>query len=60
MAKESEGSRDPKGNRRQRLAEQLRVNLQRRKAQTRSRRDGEADGRPAGLPAAPAGDEGDR
>ena len=58
MAKESEGSKGPKGDRKQRLAEQLRVNLQRRKAQTRSRREGEADGR-AGLPAAPQRDKGD-
>jgi hypothetical protein len=59
MVQESEGSKGPKGDRRQRLAEQLRVNLQRRKAQTRSRRDGEADARPAGLPAAPAEDKSD-
>lgn len=32
-----------------RLAEQLRANLQRRKAQIRSRREGEADSRPEGL-----------
>ncbi len=31
------------------LAEQLRANLQRRKAQARSRRAGEADRRPEGL-----------
>ncbi len=41
--------------RKARLAEQLRANLQRRKAQARSRRAGEADGRDEGLPA--AGDE---
>jgi hypothetical protein len=35
-----------------RLAEELRANLQRRKAQTRSRRTGEADERPEGLDAA--------
>jgi len=32
-----------------RLAEQLRTNLQKRKAQTRSRRTGEADSRPEGI-----------
>jgi hypothetical protein len=32
-----------------RLAEQLRANLQRRKAQARSRREGAADSRPEGL-----------
>ena len=41
--------------RKARLAEQLRVNLQRRKAQARSRRAGEADERDEGLPG--AGDE---
>ena len=35
--------------RKARLAEQLRANLQKRKAQARSRRDGEADQRPDGL-----------
>ncbi|QKC98684.1 hypothetical protein [Mesorhizobium sp. NZP2298] len=39
------GSTDRKG----RLAEQLRANLQKRKAQSRSRRTGEADQRPDGL-----------
>ncbi|TPN37090.1 hypothetical protein FKO01_07570 [Mesorhizobium sp. B2-3-3] len=34
-----------------RLAEQLRANLQKRKAQSRSRRTGEADQRPDGLTA---------
>ena len=48
----------PKDARAARLAEQLRANLQRRKAQTRSRREGEADGR-AGLPAGSHGDKGD-
>ena len=42
--------------RKARLAEQLRANLQRRKAQARSRRAGEADPRPEGLAAAPAQD----
>jgi hypothetical protein len=35
--------------RKDRLAEQLRANLQKRKAQSRSRRTGEADQRPDGL-----------
>ena len=35
--------------RKSRLAEQLRANLQKRKAQLRSRRTGEADERPDGL-----------
>ncbi|MBZ9758917.1 hypothetical protein LB524_26860 [Mesorhizobium sp. ESP6-5] len=38
--------------RKNRLAEQLRANLQKRKAQSRSRRTGEADQRPDGLGAA--------
>ena len=41
------GGTDRKG----RLAEQLRANLQKRKAQSRSRRTGEADQRPDGLAA---------
>src|SRR5690606_13602744 len=44
---------DPRrSDRKARLAEQLRANLQRRKAQARSRRAGEADPRPEGLAAA--------
>ncbi|MER9654570.1 hypothetical protein NKJ26_13780 [Mesorhizobium sp. M0152] len=39
------GGADRKG----RLAEQLRANLQKRKAQSRSRRTGDADQRPDGL-----------
>lgn len=38
--------------RRQRLVEELRANLARRKAQARSRRAGAADARPDGLPGA--------
>ena len=38
--------------RKERLAEQLRANLQKRKAQSRSRRTGEADQGPDGLGAA--------
>ena len=40
------GDRDRK---KERLAAELRANLQRRKAQARSRRAGEADSRPEGL-----------
>ena len=40
------------GERKGRLAEALRANLQKRKAQARSRRIGSADDRPEGLPAA--------
>jgi len=43
---ESQGDR-----RKARLAEALRANLQKRKAQLRSRRTGEADTRPEGLAA---------
>ncbi|ESZ49972.1 hypothetical protein ACYG9R_06520 [Mesorhizobium sp. RSR565B] len=39
-------------NRKDRLAEQLRANLMKRKTQARSRRTGEADQRPEGLAAA--------
>ena len=49
----------PKGNdadRKARLAAELRANLQRRKAQARSRRAGEADPRPEGIAASPAAD----
>ena len=42
-----------KGDRKQRLAAELRANLQKRKAQAKARRAGEADGRPDGI--APAG-----
>ena len=41
-----------KARREARLAEELRANLQKRKAQARSRRTGEADDRPDGLGAA--------
>ena len=40
--------------RRKRLAEELRANLQKRKAQARSRRTGEADSRPEGIEVAAA------
>ncbi|MGX9571251.1 hypothetical protein [Mesorhizobium sp. f-mel] len=42
-------SQPKKADRKSRLAEQLRANLQKRKAQSRSRRTGEADQRPEGL-----------
>jgi hypothetical protein len=40
-----------KADRKARLAEQLRTNLQKRKTQARARRDGAADSRPEGIPA---------
>ncbi|MDX8496383.1 hypothetical protein RFN29_33210 [Mesorhizobium sp. VK22B] len=40
------------GERKERLAEALRANLQKRKAQARSRRAGDPDQRPEGLPSA--------
>ncbi len=40
-----------KPDRKARLADELRANLQRRKAQSRSRRTGKADQRPEGLAA---------
>ena len=47
-----------KPDRKARLAEELRANLQRRKAQARSRRTGDADERPEGLGAAGKGSAG--
>jgi hypothetical protein len=47
-AKDSEPN-DAAARRKARLAEALRANLQRRKAQLRSRRTGQADARPDGL-----------
>ncbi|MEO9335969.1 hypothetical protein ABFT80_00855 [Mesorhizobium sp. SB112] len=54
MAENDEKARKSKQNpdRKDRLADQLRANLQRRKAQIRSRRVGDADQRPEGLKAA--------
>jgi hypothetical protein len=49
---DTSGSAGKADRRKARLAEELRANLQRRKAQTRSRRTGEADERPEGLDAA--------
>jgi hypothetical protein len=43
--------------RKARLAETLRANLMKRKAQARARRKGEADGRPEGIAAAKDGKE---
>ncbi|RWO86008.1 hypothetical protein [Mesorhizobium sp.] len=43
------GGPSTKADRKTRLAEQLRANLQKRKAQSRSRRTGGADKRPDGL-----------
>jgi hypothetical protein len=40
-----------KADRKTRLAEQLRANLQKRKVQARARRDGAADSRPEGISA---------
>ena len=46
-----------KADRKARLAEQLRANLQKRKAQTRARRHGDADARPEGISAAGKADQ---
>ena len=51
-AKTSPPEAAKKPDRKARLAEELRANLQRRKAQARSRRTGGADERPDGLTAA--------
>lgn len=49
---EQDGRQREAALKKQRLAEQLRRNLSRRKAQSRARRDGDADQRDEGLPAA--------
>lgn len=50
---DSKPSQRQDSNRREkRLAEELRANLARRKAQARSRREGESDNREEGIPAA--------
>ena len=49
------GSAEGKADRKARLAEELRANLARRKAQARSRRTGGADERPEGLATAERG-----
>ena len=46
-----------KADRKARLAEQLRANLQKRKAQTRARRRGDADQRPEGISTAAKADK---
>ena len=46
-----------KADRKARLAAQLRANLQKRKAQTRARRRGDADSRPEGISAAAKADK---
>lgn len=60
MGKQPDGPQEPRQDRKARLAEQLRANLQRRKAQARSRRAGEADRRPEGISASEPGDAGER
>jgi len=42
-------TKSPEDRRKDRLAQQLRANLARRKAQARAKRSGEADDRPEGL-----------
>jgi len=51
MSDKTISSKNSGPDRKTRLAEQLRANLQKRKAQSRSRRTGEADQRPDGLTA---------
>ncbi len=50
--KKAEAAKKGGTNRKDRLAEQLRANLMKRKTQARSRRTGDADQRPEGLAAA--------
>jgi hypothetical protein len=50
--KNAPGQTGSSDERRKRLAEELRANLQKRKAQARSRRTGDADNRPEGIAAA--------
>lgn len=50
MNSKSIGKQEPT-DRQKRLAEELRANLARRKAQARSRREGQADEREDGIPA---------
>lgn len=56
--KRDDGESIAEARRKARLSERLRANLQRRKAQARSRRAGEADDRPEGL-GSPQGDDQD-
>jgi hypothetical protein len=55
MTKEAAEKERKVADRKARLAEELRLNLQKRKAQTRSRRTGEADTRPDGIAASSKG-----
>jgi hypothetical protein len=55
MAQKDSEANDAATRRKARLAEALRANLQKRKAQARSRRAGQADTRPEGLDAAGQG-----
>lgn len=52
MGEKTNPPKKSEAERKERLAEALRANLQKRKAQTRSRRAGDADQRSEGLPAA--------
>jgi hypothetical protein len=52
MAEKPTGKAGKRGERKARLADALRVNLQRRKGQARARRAGEADRRDEGIAAA--------
>ncbi len=52
MTPDQEAKRQREAAKLKRRAQQLRENLSRRKVQTRARREGEADGRDDGLPAA--------
>ena len=54
MTRKQDAGETQQDARKARLAEQLRANLQRRKQQARSRRDGEADERAEGIDAAGA------
>lgn len=49
VSRETPPDKAKQADRKARLAEELRANLQRRKAQTRARRTGGADERPEGL-----------
>ncbi|MBN9218097.1 MAG: hypothetical protein J0I79_09100 [Mesorhizobium sp.] len=51
MSDKTISTKNSGSDRKTRLAEQLRANLQKRKAQSRSRRTGDADQRPDGLAA---------
>jgi hypothetical protein len=57
MTDQKSGGGTAKADRKARLAEQLRANLQKRKAQTRARRRGDADSRPEGISTAVKADK---